>query len=307
MAADDSILWQPSRRAFFITGAAALSRLKAMPATPACTLMGEQEVGPYYLDDRTLRQNVTEGKPGLPLKLRIALVDARRCNPLPSAAVDIWQCDALGVYSGFTANGGGGLDGRGRAGMGPPPGDGGRGFGDGFGPGMPPPGPGGPGGPGGRGGMPPVARPTDASRYLRGVQLTDPQGIAEFATLYPGWYQGRAIHIHLKVHLGGSAADGKYTGGHVSHTGQLFFPEDVTDEVAKMEPYASRLSVHRTLQSEDGVFNGQHGGASMATLARLSSRASADAFVATVTLAIDPEATPAPVGGPGGGRRGPRP
>ncbi|MGO9262639.1 MAG: hypothetical protein ACLQU1_41120 [Bryobacteraceae bacterium] len=104
MAADDSIRWHPSRRAFFITGVAALSRLKAMPATPDCTLMAEQEAGPYYLDDQTLRQNITEGKPGLPLKLRIAMVDARRCSPLPSAAVDIWQCDALGVYSGFTAN-----------------------------------------------------------------------------------------------------------------------------------------------------------------------------------------------------------
>ena len=155
--------------------------------------------------------------------------------------------------------------------------------------------------------MPPAARPTDGALFLRGVQLTDPQGIAEFTTLYPGWYEGRAIHIHLKVHLGGSAADGKYAGGHVSHTGQLFLPEDVTEEVAKLEPYSRRLTVHRTLQSEDGVFNGQHGGASMASLARLSSRASTDGFVATVTLAIDPEAIPAPVDGPGGGRLGPRP
>jgi protocatechuate 3,4-dioxygenase beta subunit len=292
---------------FFITGVAALSRLKAMPATPGCTLMAEQEVGPYYLDDQTLRQNITEGKPGLPLKLRLSLVDARRCGPLPSTAVDIWQCDALGVYSGFAGNSPDGRGGRGRRVMGPPDGRE-QGFGPGSGSGMPPParpGPGGPGGPAGRGGMgPPAARPTDTSRYLRGVQLTDPQGIAEFTTVYPGWYAGRAIHIHLKVHLGGSATDGKYAGGHVSHTGQLFFPEDVTDEVAKLEPYARRLSVHRTLQGEDGVFNGQHGGASVVSLERLSRRSSADEFVATVTLAVDPEAIPAPVGGPVGERRG---
>ena len=57
-------------------------------------------------------------------------------------------------------------------------------------------------------------RQTDATRFLRGVQVTDKKGLVEFATLYPGWYSGRAIHIHMKVHL----------GGHVSHTGQLFFP-----------------------------------------------------------------------------------
>ena len=283
-----------------------MARLKAMPATPGCTLMAEQETGPYYLGDRLLRQNVTEGKPGLPLRLRIALVDARQCNPLPGAALDLWQCDALGVYSGFTANGPNGRGGRGRRGMGPPPGPPPDGAGDGFGPGMPPPPP-----PGaddwGRMGPPP-ARSTDASRFLRGVQLTDPQGMAEFTTIYPGWYVGRAIHIHLKVRVGGRAADGTYAGGHVSHTGQLFFPEEVTDEVAKLQPYARRIEIERTPQSEDGVFNRQHGAASMVRLARLSPRSNADGFVATVTLAVDPEATPAPVGiGGPGGRRGPGP
>ena len=284
-----------------------------MPSTPGCTLAAEQETGPYYLDDRLLRQNVTEGKPGLPVRLRIALMDARRCGPLAGAALDIWQCDALGVYSGFTAAGPNGRGGR--RGMGPPPGAGGpNGFGrmgpppgdgepDDFGPPGPPPGPGGPDFPGRMG--PPAPRSTDATRFLRGVQLTDRQGMAEFATIYPGWYVGRCIHIHLKVRIGGRTADGTYTGGHVSHTGQLFFPEEVTEEVAKLEPYARRLEVDRTRQSEDGVFNGQHGAASLVTLDRVTPHSNAGGFVATVTLAVDPEATPAPVGP--GGRRGPRP
>jgi len=249
-------------------GLAAFARLRAMPATPGCTLMAEQEEGPYYLDDQVLRRDITEGKPGLPLRLRVALVDARRCNPLPGAALDIWHCDALGVYSGFTAADSDGRGGRGRRGMGPsPPGFDGRGM-----------------------GPPPRPRTTDASRFLRGVQVTGADGIAEFATVYPGWYAGRAIHIHLKVH----------TGGHVSHTGQLFLPEDTTDAVARLQPYAGRLNVPRTLQSQDGIFNSQHGAASMVNLARLG-RADAEGFVATVTLAVDPEATPAPVGF--GGRR----
>jgi protocatechuate 3,4-dioxygenase beta subunit len=265
MARDFSML-HLSRRGFLIGGAVALASAKGMPSTPSCTLTAEQEIGPYYIDDEKLRQDITEGKPGVPVKLRVALVDAARCSPLENASLDIWHCDALGVYSGFTANSpDGGPDGGMRGPGGPPPG--------------------GPGGPGRMG--PPPARQTDATRFLRGVQLTDRQGIAEFATLYPGWYHGRAIHIHLKVHL----------GGHVSHTGQLFFPEEVTEQVAKLAPYAKRLDVHRTLQSEDHIFETQHGSASMVSLTRLEKGSDAGGFLATVTLAVDPEATPSPVGG----------
>ena len=253
-----------SRRGFLVSGAVAIASANAMPTTPSCTLVAEQEIGPYYIDDEKLRRDITEGKPGVPVKLRVALVDASRCAPLENASLDIWHCDALGVYSGFTANS---PDGDMRGPGGPPPG------------GPPPDGP-------PRGGPPP-RRQTDATRFLRGVQVTDKQGIAEFATLYPGWYHGRAIHIHLKVHL----------GGHVSHTGQLFFPEDVTAEVAKLAPYARRLSVHRTTQGEDHIFQTQHGGASMVSLARLENGSNAGGFLATVTLAVDPQATPAPVGG----------
>jgi protocatechuate 3,4-dioxygenase beta subunit len=299
MAVYDANFSPFSRRVFLLTGAAALSRLKAFPATPGCTLTPEQEQGPYYVDDEVVRQDITEGKPGLPLKLRISLVDSVRCVPLSGVALDIWHCDALGVYSAFAANspdgfGGPGGPGPGRRGM-PPPG-----FPDGLGPEGsapygPPPDGFGPAGP----------RSTDASRFLRGVQLTDKRGLAEFVTLYPGWYFGRAVHVHLKAHLGGAVAGGKYAGGHVSHTGQLFLPEDVTAEVARLQPYAQRLSVHRTLQPEDIVFTRQHGAASMVSLDRVSRRSKEDGFVATVTLAINPEATPAPVGF--GGRGGPPP
>jgi protocatechuate 3,4-dioxygenase beta subunit len=128
------------------------------------------------------------------------------------------------------------------------------------------------------------------------VQVSNKQGLVEFATLYPGWYAGRAIHIHLKAHVGGENGGGKYSGGHVSHTGQMFFPEDLTESIAKLEPYSRRLSVHRTTQAEDGIFNSQHGSASMLSMTRRS----ANGFLGTVTLAVDPEATPTPVGGRGG-------
>src|SRR5438067_1959520 len=66
--------------------------------------------------------------------------------------------------------------------------------------------------------------------FLRGVQKTDRNGLAVFDTIYPGWYQGRAVHIHVKVHA----------GGNVVHTGQLFFPDALTDQVYKAAPYRAR-------------------------------------------------------------------
>jgi len=264
-----------SRRTFLLAGITTLAW--GQTKTPTCSLTAEQEEGPYYIDDRIVRREITEGKPGIPLELRIAVVDAKSCAPVPHAAIDIWHCDALGIYSGFAATN----LGRPHGGAGdrpPPPGSGAVGE-----PGPPP--------------MPPP-RPhhqADASRYLRGVQLTDAKGRAEFATLYPGWYPGRAIHIHLKVHIGSAVDSARDRGGHVCHTGQLFFPEEITADIAKLEPYATRQHVRRTLQSEDGVFERQRGSASMLDLTRLSRRTNADGFLATVTLAVEPEATPSPV------------
>jgi protocatechuate 3,4-dioxygenase beta subunit len=257
----------------------ALGAARTTSAMPGCTLTPEQEQGPYYIDTGQLRSDITEAKPGVPLKLRIALVGAKDCAPLANAAVDIWHCDAGGVYSGIAA-GGPGPGGRGPGGRGP-----------GRGPGGPPP----DFGPQGFG--PPPSRISNEARFLRGVQVTNESGVVEFTTIYPGWYEGRTIHIHLKVH----------TGGHVSHTGQLFLPEEITDDVARLEPYVSRKGVHRTTQAEDMVFQGQHGASSMTALTRLQNASNAGGFRASATLAVDPEASPAPVGfggGRGPGRRG---
>jgi protocatechuate 3,4-dioxygenase beta subunit len=66
--------------------------------------------------------------------------------------------------------------------------------------------------------------------FLRGVQKTDKNGVAVFTTIYPGWYRGRAVHIHVKVHVGGD----------VVHTGQIFFPDALTVSVYKAAPYTAR-------------------------------------------------------------------
>jgi protocatechuate 3,4-dioxygenase beta subunit len=71
---------------------------------------------------------------------------------------------------------------------------------------------------------------TSGLTFLRGIQRTDAKGLAQFTTVYPGWYPGRAVHIHVKVHL----------GGNVVHTGQLFFRDSFTDAVYRRPPYSGR-------------------------------------------------------------------
>lgn len=259
-----------------------------------CQLMPEQEVGPYYVDGELLRSNISENKPGVPLSLRIALLDSRTCKPLTGAAVDIWHCDALGVYSGYTKQ----------------PQMGGPGMGPGMGPGGPPPGGGPPpdsaGGPppgGGPMGGPPVSHPTDKLTFMRGIQLTGSDGSVSFRTVFPGFYQGRTNHIHFKVRIGGHTGKSTYEEGHVSHIGQVFFPEDVAVSIMSHEPY-TKHEIHRTTQAEDGVFNGQHGDASIAVLKPFKPGNWTEGLHAELIAAVDPTATPAPAqrfGGPDGG------
>jgi protocatechuate 3,4-dioxygenase beta subunit len=66
-----------------------------------CTLSREMTEGPYYFDVDAIRADVREGKPGTSLRLGVLVQDADSCEPLPDAVVDIWHCDAEGLYSGF--------------------------------------------------------------------------------------------------------------------------------------------------------------------------------------------------------------
>src|SRR2546429_7590331 len=65
-----------------------------------CVLTPEQTEGPYYISNEKVRRNITEGRPGTALTLRLTVVDASTCRPINGAAVDIWHADAPGVYSG---------------------------------------------------------------------------------------------------------------------------------------------------------------------------------------------------------------
>lgn len=157
-----------------------------------CLLTPEQTEGPYYIAGEKVRRNITEGRPGTPLSLRLTVVDARTCKPIKGAAVDVWHCDAAGAYSGF---------GAGRA----------------------------------------------SRTFMRGIQRTNANGVAIFKTVYPGWYPGRTVHIHVKVHV----------RGNVVHTGQLYFSDRVTDAVYRRKPYSNRPN-RETRNADDTLY--QDGG-----------------------------------------------
>jgi protocatechuate 3,4-dioxygenase beta subunit len=132
---------------------------------------------------------------------------------------------------------------------------------------------------------------SEGETYLRGIQLTDGNGLAEFATIYPGQYPGRTTHIHVKVHIGGRQSDGTYSGGHVSHTGQLFTSDRRDAEVFALAPY-DRNTAEITPRNADGVFRYQGGSSSVLALARVGSNLARDGFMARGTLGVDPSATP---------------
>jgi protocatechuate 3,4-dioxygenase beta subunit len=154
----------------------------------SCTLTAEQTEGPYYFDADRIRTDITEDRDGVPLRLAVRVRDAASCDALRDAVVDIWHCDAGGVYSGFDAG--------------------------------------------------------EGERFLRGAQVTNRDGIVEFRTIYPGWYQGRTTHIHAKVHLDRQTV----------LTTQMYFDDAVSDRVYADAPYSDRGTRDVTNES-DGIFD----------------------------------------------------
>lgn len=158
-----------------------------------CILTPEQTAGPYFIKS-PMRSNITEGRPGLPLKLAVEVVKTPDCTVLEGMTVEIWHCDASGYYSGYpdatvratfdtlvslianTENG--------------------------------------------------SIPPTDEEVFMRGGQVTDDKGLVEFETIFPGWYDPRVTHIHLKV-----SRDGK-----TFLTTQLYFPDELVADIYANHP-----------------------------------------------------------------------
>jgi protocatechuate 3,4-dioxygenase beta subunit len=153
-----------------------------------CRLWAQQDEGPYHRDGHPLRRDVVEDREGVPLQLGIRLTHDDGDAPL-RATVEIWQCDALGRYSGFPPAGSSVITGGNRPGV----------------------------------------EYLHDQTFLRGRQTSNPAGMVEFRTIYPGWYPGRTVHIHVMVHL-----------DDVVLTSQLYFPDAVTDRVFTLAPYSER-------------------------------------------------------------------
>ncbi len=184
-------------------GAIPLSAAATPSPAPSCVVRPQLTEGPYFVDERLNRSDIrsdpSDGtvRPGalLTLTFNVSRISAGACTPLVGAHVDVWQCDALGVYSdvqdpGFNTRG---------------------------------------------------------KKFLRGYQVTDNRGVARFTTIYPGWYQGRAVHIHFKIRSAPSASRG------LEFTSQLFFDDTLSDRVHARQPYAAKGQ--RTLRNAgDGIF-----------------------------------------------------
>lgn len=174
-------------------------------ALPACVVRPAQTEGPYFVEEKLERSDIrtdpSDGKASegalLRLTFRVSRLDGAACAPLAGALVDVWQCDALGIYS-DVQDFQGLFDTRGK-------------------------------------------------KFLRGHQITGPDGLARFVTIYPGWYQGRTVHIHFKIRTQPAAAQG------LEFTSQLYFDDAFSERVFARAPYNTKG--RRTGRNEDdGIF-----------------------------------------------------
>jgi protocatechuate 3,4-dioxygenase beta subunit len=202
-------------------------------ATPACVVTPTETEGPYFVDERLNRSDITidptggVARPGTPLALTftIARVGSGGCTALSGAQLDVWHCDAGGVYSDVAANNSAG------------------------------------------------------KKFLRGYQVTDASGVAKFTTIYPGWYQGRAVHIHFKIRtFAGSSKTFEFTS-------QIFFDDTVTDAVFKAAPYSSRGTRDTRNQNDMVYTSNNNSGAMLLAALTPTSAGYAAAFAVGVNLA----------------------
>ena len=202
----------------------AMASAAVASALPSCVVVPELTEGPYYVDVELerpdIRTNTSDGVAveGAPLTIEwiVSQADGSACMPMEGVIVDVWHCDALGVYSGVQGNSG---------------------------------------------------------NFLRGFQRTDANGKATFQTIYPGWYQGRAVHIHFKVRTDPDGSAG------FEFTSQLFFDDDLSRTVYSSGVYAQK-GAQDMPNAQDGIYN-QSGGATLLAVTQ-----EGDGYAASFPLAV---------------------
>jgi protocatechuate 3,4-dioxygenase beta subunit len=90
---------------------------------------------------------------------------------------------------------------------------------------------------------------TAGQNFLRGNQVTDDNGTVQFTTVYPGWYEGRAIHIHIKVRTSEDSS------GNFEWTSQFYLNNSITEQVHTQPPYSDHGQPDMT-NEEDGIYTG---------------------------------------------------
>ncbi|GAB7366035.1 hypothetical protein MBLNU230_g7604t1 [Neophaeotheca triangularis] len=92
--------------------------------------------------------------------------------------------------------------------------------------------------------------------FLRGVQITDEEGVAAFDTIFPGHYDERATHEHVRVagNVSATYINGTFEGGRVEHIGQIYFPEKLRSAVEATYPYNTN-EIEVTSNVEDEILN----------------------------------------------------
>ncbi|KAM5347778.1 hypothetical protein ACJ41O_007602 [Fusarium nematophilum] len=174
----------------------------------SCVLTPEVTQGPYYIAGEYVREDVVEEQEGVPITLDYQVIDVETCDPVPDIYLEIWHCNATGVYSGIIANGNGDSS-------------------------------------------------DDANidnTWLRGIQPTNDDGVAQFQSIFPGHYTGRTTHIHIMVHANATLLSNKTLGSenYASHVGQAFFDQDLITEVERLEPYRSNAQ-QLTENADDNI------------------------------------------------------
>ncbi|MEV0614015.1 hypothetical protein AB0I81_11890 [Nonomuraea sp. NPDC050404] len=202
-----------------------------------CTLAPSTMQGPYYFETKAFRSDLREDRPGVRLRLAIKVQDGKSCRPRPGAVVEIWHCDAAGYYSGAEAESRDAMSGSAQIKIDPA-----TKFTD--------------------------MKPSDRRRYLRGAQIADPGGIVRFTTIWPGWYPGRTVHVHVMVVVDGDRA----------LCTELMFDEAFNRQVLALPPYLQHDKPRDTFNGNDPMHKD-------AMLTHVTE--DGDGFLAVIVLATD--------------------
>lgn len=209
---------------------------------------------PPSIDGEIVRHDLRESQEGIDFYLDIGVIDVETCEPLPDVALTIWSCNATGSYSGYT-----GVDPDTVELL-----DGWTSRADGT---------------------------TDDETFLRGIQMTNDDGMAEFLTTFPGYYVTRATHIHV-VAQAAAGPNSSYSNLDIQHIGQLFFDEALLSEVYALSPYSAHLAtLNRTSNADDSIYSVANAdGYSALVDVDLLGDALADGLVGYITVGINSSA-----------------